>query len=338
MFAMLPLVSLGSLAGARSRLVGSSGAWRAKGDSANRKSPALFFVCIAVFSIPYNYLRNADGLQAVYASAVEWPSVLAVAAVALALIALAETAAERRGILLVPGFVLCLLSAAMVTYLLARDDYAFAVPSLLYTGYYLFLAMVYLALGPIAATTDANPTRLFSSAMLANVGGLLLGSIIAGTERWFGAQGTALTVLAVTYALLVAGFLLLGSKSYSLFRVNNFDEEEYSFEYVAPVKARVVEASSEEGARQESREPSLASAIARQCATVSARYRLSGREREVLAELARARTIASIAEELVVSENTIKAHTKSIYRKLGVHTREELLHRIEESEREGKIP
>ena len=142
MFAMLPLVSLGSLAGARSRLVGSSGAWRAKGDSANRKSPALFFVCIAVFSIPYNYLRNADGLQAVYASAVEWPSVLAVAAVALALIALAETAAERRGILLVPGFVLCLLSAAMVTYLLARDDYAFAVPSLLYTGYYLFLAPV----------------------------------------------------------------------------------------------------------------------------------------------------------------------------------------------------
>ena len=120
--------------------------------------------------------------------------------------------------------------------------------------------------------------------------------------------------------------------------MNNFDEEEYSFEYVAPVKARVVEASSEEGARQESREPSLASAIARQCATVSARYRLSGREREVLAELARARTIASIAEELVVSENTIKAHTKSIYRKLGVHTREELLHRIEESEREGKIP
>ena len=57
-------------------------------------------------------------------------------------------------------------------------------------------------------------------------------------------------MLAVTYALLVAGFLLLGSKSYSLFRVNNFDEEEYSFEYVAPVKARVVEASSEEGARQ----------------------------------------------------------------------------------------
>ncbi|MEO2483605.1 hypothetical protein ABG957_05220, partial [Eggerthella lenta] len=39
MFAMLPLVSLGSLAGARSRLVGSSGAWRAIGDSANRKSP-----------------------------------------------------------------------------------------------------------------------------------------------------------------------------------------------------------------------------------------------------------------------------------------------------------
>ena len=70
-------------------------------------------------------------------------------------------------------------------------------------------------------------------------------------------------------------------------------------------------------------------AIVEQCEAVSSRYRLSSREEEVLVELARGRTIASIAETLTVSENTIKAHTKSIYRKLGVHTREELLSCVE---------
>ena len=52
----------------------------------------------------------------------------------------------------------------------------------------------------------------------------------------------------------------------------------------------------------------------------------------MLVELVRGRTIASIAECLVVSENTIKAHTKSVYRKIGVHTREELLQSVEEAD------
>lgn len=46
--------------------------------------------------------------------------------------------------------------------------------------------------------------------------------------------------------------------------------------------------------------------------------------------LMRGRIISSIAEELVASENTVKAHTKSIYRKMDVHACEELLNRIEE--------
>ena len=69
----------------------------------------------------------------------------------------------------------------------------------------------------------------------------------------------------------------------------------------------------------------LLDAILARCSQVRKRYKLSDREYEVLAELVRGRTIATIAEQLVVSENTVKAHTKAIYRKVDVHTREELL-------------
>lgn len=48
---------------------------------------------------------------------------------------------------------------------------------------------------------------------------------------------------------------------------------------------------------------------------------LSTREVEVLALLAEGLTNLEIAARLVISENTVKRHTKAIYRKLGVHTR-----------------
>ncbi|WP_162610869.1 response regulator transcription factor [Gordonibacter sp. An230] len=336
-FALLPFASLGCILHARDLLKESSNTWRAR-TVAKRKSPALLFVCIAVFSIPYNYLRNTAGLQDVLASATTWPAVLAVAAVALVAIALAESVAERRNVLLVPGFVLFLLSAAMLAHLLGDGGIAFAVPSFLYTGYYLFLAMVYLALGPIAAATGENPTRLFSGAMLANVAGLLSGSAMGGMERLFGPQTSALAVLGVTYALFTLGIMLLSNRSYSLFRINCLDEEEYSFEYLAPLapfgRHEAFGDGGDSGESDEGRTRSLLQAIARQCETASERYGLSAREKEVLVELVRGRTIASIAERLVVSENTIKAHTKSVYRKIGVHTREELLQSVEEADGE----
>ena len=75
---------------------------------------------------------------------------------------------------------------------------------------------------------------------------------------------------------------------------------------------------------------SLLDAITAQCDAARELYGLSAREHEVLIALVRGRTIASIAEELFVSENTAKAHTKAIYRKLEVHTREELLNRVQD--------
>ena len=55
---------------------------------------------------------------------------------------------------------------------------------------------------------------------------------------------------------------------------------------------------------------------------------LTRREREILGYLARGRSARYIAEDLVISENTVWAHVKRIYAKLDVHNRQELLDRL----------
>jgi DNA-binding CsgD family transcriptional regulator len=52
--------------------------------------------------------------------------------------------------------------------------------------------------------------------------------------------------------------------------------------------------------------------------------RLTAKEREVLVRLAGSGTLAEIAAELFVSENTLKTHTRNIYRKLEVNSRIEV--------------
>lgn len=59
-------------------------------------------------------------------------------------------------------------------------------------------------------------------------------------------------------------------------------------------------------------------------ASVSQLYALSPREEEVLQLLACGETSGQIEQDLYVAQGTIKAHISHIYRKLGVHSREEL--------------
>lgn len=54
---------------------------------------------------------------------------------------------------------------------------------------------------------------------------------------------------------------------------------------------------------------------------------LSEREREVLVELARARSLAGVAKALYLTTNTVKTHLRSIYRKLGTHSSGETIQR-----------
>lgn len=64
-------------------------------------------------------------------------------------------------------------------------------------------------------------------------------------------------------------------------------------------------------------------------AQLAARYRLSGRETEVMALAARGRDSRVIQETLGVSSSTVSTHMQNMYRKLDIHSRQELIDLIE---------
>ena len=65
------------------------------------------------------------------------------------------------------------------------------------------------------------------------------------------------------------------------------------------------------------------------CAAIAARFSLSPREREVLSLLARGRTAAYIGRSLGIAPDTAKTHMRSIYRKMDIHSQQDLIELIE---------
>ncbi len=72
-----------------------------------------------------------------------------------------------------------------------------------------------------------------------------------------------------------------------------------------------------------------APAIERSCEAVAARCQLTARERDVLLLLARGRNAAYIQEELGLTRSTAKSYVADVYRKLDVHSHQELIDVVE---------
>ena len=71
----------------------------------------------------------------------------------------------------------------------------------------------------------------------------------------------------------------------------------------------------------------------RNCMVVAKSAGLTPRESDVLQLLARGRNRQYIAENLVISEGTAKTHIKHVYRKVGVHSQQELIDVVEQSQK-----
>lgn len=64
-------------------------------------------------------------------------------------------------------------------------------------------------------------------------------------------------------------------------------------------------------------------------AKITSDYKLTGREREILELLSRGRNKRYISEQLGVSEETVKTHMGNLYRKLAVHSQQEVIDLVE---------
>ena len=64
--------------------------------------------------------------------------------------------------------------------------------------------------------------------------------------------------------------------------------------------------------------------LEKRCDDLTAHYRLSPREDEILRLIAQGKTSAAIEQELFIAEGTFKAHTRHIYEKIGINSKKEL--------------
>ena len=73
----------------------------------------------------------------------------------------------------------------------------------------------------------------------------------------------------------------------------------------------------------------VSDALREKCRLAAETSGLSSREAEVMELLARGRDLPYIAELLCISKSTVQSHGKRIYRKMGVHSKQELITKIE---------
>ena len=143
------------------------------------------------------------------------------------------------------------------------------------------------------------------------------------------------------YGLTVACFMIASFLGISCGSIAEFSENAgpillvictvyFGFIVLAPlVSSWRREGALERSSRVEPDGEEARSELRRSIESVAARYELSPREAETLSYLGRGHGIVFIAKTLVISESTVRTHVKSIYRKLGVSSREELLELID---------
>ncbi|OUO91282.1 helix-turn-helix transcriptional regulator [Gordonibacter sp. An230] len=164
-----------------------------------------------------------------------------------------------------------------------------------------------------------------------------VGFLLGWTSEFVSADGREWLFFIAMVSSWVLGLTLLAATG-TLFRplasrgTTSADPIEFLPSAVGAKGGGSVDAPAKPAAKRRRNRPSAsdgAGAIrdrtSKQCRQLQEAYGLSTRETEVMELIARGNSMASIAERLVISENTVRTHAKHIYTKLDIHKRQELL-------------
>ncbi len=291
---VLPLVALGLLGVSHASLPAAD---RQRPDYPRYSFPWKLVVLVAVFSFAYG-LRRAElapgaGQHSSLSTAVVMGTVFLVAyffpnRIDVAALCRAPVPLMLCGLLLVPfeGLVGDVASSYLV--------------SVSYTLMNLMVALLFydmakrtgVAVVPLMGALDA-----MQAFVLAGSG---VSRLVHGAP--FLSEGADAVASVLVCVALVVSFLLL------------FSERELSSRW----GIEVLHASSLDAGGAE------ADRLAARCGELAELYGLTPREDEVLREIARRKDSQSIAQNLLIAPGTLKAHTRHIYEKMGIHTRGEL--------------
>ena len=162
----------------------------------------------------------------------------------------------------------------------------------------LVVMLLWAMLADVAHHSTASPLVIFASGWLAYSLPLALGETAGVLLEALESPAIAVTVLA--YVVTVTVVLALNDSAFAQRRI--FAD----LDVAAPV-------------------PAVFESLDAGCERLGAECGLTVREVEVLQMLVKGRSKSYIAETPFVSENTVRSHSKHIYQKLGVHSKQEVL-------------
>ena len=263
------------------------------------------FICLFLFRVAFGFsLRfgEVDG-----APLADFFSIVPVGILAVATVASAGKLMKSD--LLAQISVLFVLAGFFTTTVSADWSHAASV-TLLSCGNSLFDVVGWVVLAAVGARNVRASVATVAWGRGVSAVGTIVGAAVA---VW--ANGVSATHPIA--AQLMAGAFVIAFAAYALIGLRNF-----SFIDAINGVTEVVEASA-------TVEQAPHASLDQVCTTISERYALTPREREVFEMLARGRDSFYIQEQLTVSRNTVKAHVKHIYAKLDIHAHQDLLDMVE---------
>lgn len=162
-----------------------------------------------------------------------------------------------------------------------------------------FYVFAWFAQYRLSKTPDGIDTRVFALGRIVVELSTVLGYLIA-REVFQGLQQQM--VIVVVIAVMYTVFLIPKKPIYATFSNMNPAKE------ANPVDAKITQAAS----------------------VLGSDYALTEREREIVGMLAQGWTVPQISKELFIEQSTVKTHVKRLYRKLGIHSKQELQQIIRE--------
>jgi DNA-binding NarL/FixJ family response regulator len=261
------------------------------------------FACLFLFHAAFGFsLRYDEALRLPFADAL---LALPLAAFALYLVLSRKSPNDD---VLARVSVVCVIAGFFVV---TSDNRAALLSSnvLLSAGNTLFDMVAWVVLAEIANRNRAAALAVFSWGR----GVCALGSI-AGAA--LGVWCNSLIVTSPDLLEFVSGVMLVAVAAYALIGLRTFSFSE-TVEGVDSGEGPAAAASPED-------------VFEARCTQVIEQYGLSKREGEVFRMLARGRDRTYVQEQLVISRNTVKAHVRHIYEKLGVHSHQDLIDLVQD--------
>lgn len=210
---------------------------------------------------------------------------------------------------------------------------------ILLIGYMCFEALMWIFFGELSQRFRLSPIMVFGLGRGVLALGSLIGTFIVsltpGTEvlssRMTGVIEWALFILV---AIIIAYVLLPRQREIKSIVDPNSETENKAVEQLNKLAhdntGNDSDDASEEAREAQKEEHTKGGRFRAQCETIANQYLLSRREAEVLFLLAKGHNAAFIQDKLYISRSTAKTHISHIYRKLDIHTQQELLAMMDE--------